>query len=155
MKKIFTLSMLLLALGAMAQRNPHRGEMHKAHKELTPEQRATLQSKKMVLVLDLDAQQQKRVESLLRERFETRVKMRDAHRETSRDSSKRLSPEERFKRMNAHLDQEIAFQNEMKNILNESQFEQWKNRQHAKKQGHQKKGKKHRQNKGMHKPHQE
>ena len=155
MKKILTFSMLLMALGAMAQGNPHRGEIHKTDKELTPEQRAILQSKKMVLALDLDAQQQKRVESLLKEQFETRAKIRGARREVSRDSSKRPSPEERYARMNAHLDQEIAFQNEMKNILNESQFEQWKKRHHAKKRGHQKRHKEHRKGKSMQQPHKE
>ena len=153
MKKILTLGLLLLTVGAMAQNSPRRGEMHKAHKELSPEQRAILQSKKMVLALELDAQQQKQVESLLKERFETRAKMRASHREAARDSSNRRSPEERFTLMNAHLDQEIAFQNQMKNILNESQFDQWKKRHNAKKRGHQQRRKEHRQGKAMHKPH--
>jgi hypothetical protein len=155
MKKLLTLCMILLASGVIAQRNPHRGEMHKVQKELTPEQRATLQSKKMVLALELDAQQQRQVESLLKARFETRSKMRDARRETARDSTKRLSPEERFARMNALLDREIAFQNEMKNILNESQFEQWKKRHNANKRDHQKRHREHRKGKSMHKPHRE
>jgi hypothetical protein len=153
MKKIFTFILLLLTFGVLAQKNPHRGEMGKAHKDLSPEQRATLQSKKMVLALDLDTGQQKQVESLLKDRFETRAKMRDAHRETDRDSSERLSPGERFARMNTRLDQEIAFQKEMKNILNESQFDQWKKRRHGKKRGHQKWGKEHRQGKSMHHAH--
>jgi hypothetical protein len=153
MKEILALGMLLLTTGAMAQRNPHQGEMHKAYKELTSEQRATLLSKKMVLALDLNTQQQKQVESLLKERFESRAKMRNAHREAVRDSSKRLSPEERYTRMNAHLDQEIAFQTEMKNILNESQFEMWKKRHNAKKMGHQKSLKEYRRGKAMHKAH--
>ena len=152
MKKILTLSLLLLAVGAMAQHFPHRGGMHK---ELSPEQRATLQSKKMVLALALDAQQQKQVESLLKDRFETRAKMRNSHREAARDSSKRLSPEERYSRMNTHLDQEIAFQNEMKNILNESQFDQWRKRHNAKKRGHQQRRREHRQGKAVHKAHNE
>lgn len=153
MKRLLTLSLLLLAFGALAQKSPHRGEMQKAHKELSPEQRATLQSKKMVLALDLDARQQKQVESLLKERFETRAKMRDAHREVDRDSSKRLTPEERYTRMNAHLDREIAFQSEMKNILTESQFDQWKKRYHAKKRGHRQSRMEHRQGRAKHKPH--
>ena len=153
MKKIFTFILLLLAFGALAQKNPHRGEMHRAHKDLSPEQRASLQSKKMVLALDLDAGQQKQVESLLKDRFETRSKMRDAHRESARDSSKRLSPEERYTLMNTRLDQEIAFQKEMKNILNESQFDRWKKSRRWKKRGHQKWGKEHRQGKSMHRRH--
>ena len=150
MKKILTFILLLLTFGALAQKKPHRGEMHLAHEDLSPEQRASLQSKKMVLALDLDAGQQKQVESLLKDRFATRAKMNDAHRETARDSSRRLSPEERYALMNTRLEQEIAFQQEMKNILNESQFDQWIKRRRGKKQGHQKWGKEDRQGKSIH-----
>ena len=154
MKKIFTLSLLLLTFGAMAQQRPHHRQTQKALKELSPEQRATLQSKKMVLALDLDSRQQQQVETLLNKRFETQEKIRATHRKTAADSSKRLNAEERYIRMNAHLDREIAFQQEMKNILTESQFEHWKKRHSAKKRAHQKRRKQHRQRKGMHKPNQ-
>ena len=152
MKKILTLSLLLLTIGAMAQQRPHNRQTQKALKELSPEQRATLQSKKMVLALDLDTRQQQQVETLLKKRFETREKIRATHRETATDSSRRLDPEQRYNRMNAHLDREIAFQQEMKNILTESQFEHWKKRHDAKSRAHHKQRKQHRQRKGMHKP---
>lgn len=152
MRKILTISLLLMTLGAMAQQRPHRGQMQKAHKELSPEQRATLQSKKMVLALDLDTRQQQQVETLLKKRFETREKMRATHRKTAADSSNRLSAEERYTRMNARLDQDIAFQQEMKNILTEPQFDQWKKRHDAKRRAHHKQRKQTRQRKGMQKP---
>ncbi|MEJ2584724.1 MAG: hypothetical protein P8Z38_06685 [Robiginitalea sp.] len=153
MKKIFTLSLLLLTFGAMAQKKPHHGEMQKAHRELSPEQRATIQSKKMVLALDLTNRQQEEVEALLKKRFETRKKIRASHREVAKDSSKRLNSEERYNRMNTYLDQEIAFQQEMKNILSDSQFDQWKKRHGAKKRAHHHKmGKQRRQRQKMNKP---
>jgi hypothetical protein len=153
MKKILTLSLLLLTYGAMAQQRPYHRQSQKAFQELSPEQRATLQSKKMVLALDLDTRQQQQVESLLKKRFETREKMRATHRKAAADSSKSLTPEARYGRMNAHLDREIAFQQEMKNILTESQFEDWKKRQGAKKRAYHQGRKQQRQRKGMHKPH--
>ena len=152
MKKILSFSLLLMTLGAMAQQRPHHRQTQKAFKELSPEQRATLQSKKMVLALDLDTRQQQQVESLLKKRFETREKMRAAHRETAADSSKPLTADQRYTWMNAHLDREIAFQQEMKNILTEPQFEHWKKRHGAKKRAHQKRRKQYRQHKGKHKP---
>lgn len=145
MKKILTLSLLLLSFGATAQQRGHHRQAQKALKELSPEQRATLQSKKMVLALDLDTRQQQQVQSLLKERFETREKMRATQRESATDSSKRPTPEERYARMNSHLDREIAFQQEMKNILSETQFDQWKKSHGAKKRAVQKRRKQHRQ----------
>ena len=151
MKKILTLSLLLLTLGATAQQRGHHREAQKALTGLSPEQRATLQSKKMVLALDLDTRQQQQVQSLLKKRFETREKMRATQRESTRDSSKRLTSEERYTRMNSHLDREIAFQQEMKNILSETQFEQWKKRHGAKKRALHKRLKQHREGRTMHK----
>jgi hypothetical protein len=151
MKKILTLSLLLLTFGATAQQRGHHRQSQKALEELSPEQRATLQSKKMVLALDLDSRQQQQVESLLKKRFETREKMRATHRKKAPDSSKRLTAEQRYTRMNSHLDREIAFQQEMKNILSETQFDQWKKRHGAKKRAVQKRRKQHRQGKAMHK----
>jgi len=151
MRKILTLSLLLMTFGVMAQQKAHHGQMQKALKELSPEQRATLQSKKMVLALDLDTRQQQQVQTLLKKRFETRQKMRATHRETALDSSKRHTAEERYTFMNARLDQEIAFQQEMKNILTEPQFEQWKKRHDAKRHAQHKQRRQHRQRKGMQK----
>jgi hypothetical protein len=141
-----------MTFGAMAQQRAHQGQMQKALKELSPEQRATLQSKKMVLALDLDSRQQQQVKTLLKKRFETTEKMRAAHRKTAADSSKRLTAEERYTFMNVRLDQEIAFQQQMKDILTEPQFEQWRKWHSAKKRAHHKQRKHHRQRKGMPKP---
>jgi hypothetical protein len=152
MKKILTLTLLLFTFGAMAQQRGHHRQSQKALKELSPQQRATLQAKKMVLALDLDTRQQQQVETLLKKRFETREKTRAAHRATASDSSKGLTAEQRYSRMNARLDREIAFQQEMKNILTETQFEDWKKRHGAKKRAHHKRQKQYRQRKAMHKP---
>ncbi|MDX1333568.1 MAG: hypothetical protein R3252_11100, partial [Robiginitalea sp.] len=102
-----------------------------------------------------DTRQQQQVESLLKKRFETREKMRATHREVAADSSKSLTAEARYDRMNAHLDREIAFQQEMKNILTASQFEDWKRKQGAKKRAYHQGRKQQRQRKGMHKTHRE
>ncbi len=151
MKKILTLGLVLLTFGAMAQQKPHRGEMRKAHSELSPEQRATLQSKKMALALELDTRQQNQVASLLKQRFEKRDEVRANRQAKAGDSTKRPSPEERYNRMNSRLDQELAFQGEMKKILTESQFEKWRKMHGTKKRMHQKSQKQKRQRKRMHK----
>lgn len=150
MKRILTLGLLLATIGVTAQHRAHQRHPQKALKELSPEQRATLQSKKMVLALDLDTRQQQQVATLLKKRFETREKMRAAHREAEGDSAKRLTSEVRYARMNARLDREIAFQQEMKNILTEAQFQDWKHRHKAKRRAHWNKQQQRRPQRGMH-----
>jgi hypothetical protein len=127
MKKICTLSLVFLTLGAFAQ---HRGKMQQALQELTPGQQATLQSKRMALALELDIPQQEAVQRLLESRFEASAQRRENHRRAEQDSS--LTPEARYQRMEARLDRELAFRQDLKDILTEDQYAQWKTHQAGK-----------------------
>lgn len=133
MKKICTLSLIFLTLGAFAQQRGHRGNIHQARQELTAEQQATLQSKRMALALELDTPQQQAVQRLLESRFEARPQMRGRRQGAGRDSS--LTPEARYQRMEARLDRELAFRQELREILTEAQYAQWKTQQ-ARKRAH-------------------
>ena len=135
MKKILLLSAMLFTLGAFAQQRGHRGKMHQARQEMTPAQQATLQSKRMALALDLDTPQQQAVQRLLESKFEGRAEMGGRREVARRDSS--LTPEARYKRMEVRLDRELAFRQELREILTESQYTQWKEHQ-GRKRAHRK-----------------
>ena len=127
MKKVMILCLFALSMGATAQRSPHQRKGHpQHHTELTAEQHALIQSKKMTLALDLSDQQQEQLASLLGRQMSRRQAIRDEMKGRD-DSDEQATPEARFERMNQRLDMQIAFQRELQEILSESQFEQWKN----------------------------
>jgi protein CpxP len=111
MKKL----MIIVAILTVGFANAQRGE-----RNLTPEQIASVQSKKMTLALDLDAKQQEKVEKVL---F-VGAKERQA---------KKLSKEERSELTNVQkvalreqkLEKQIAMKREMKSILNADQYTKW------------------------------
>lgn len=107
--------MIIVAILTVGFANAQRGE-----RNLTPEQIASVQSKKMTLALDLDAKQQEKVEKVL---F-VGAKERQA---------KKLSKEERSELTNVQkvalreqkLEKQIAMKREMKSILNADQYTKW------------------------------
>jgi LAS superfamily LD-carboxypeptidase LdcB len=111
MKKL----MILVAILTVGFANAQPGE-----RNLTPEQMASMQSKKMTLVLALDAKQQARVEQLLLVQAKERV----AHKMKREDRSQ-LNDLEKITRMENMLDKRIAMKREMKSILNADQYKRW------------------------------
>lgn len=132
MKKAMALCALLIGFGVHAQqrshKQAHRGE---AQTELSSEERATIQSKRMTLALGLDKGQQDQMVSLLKKQLDERIEMRK-RTETDSQTDNVKDSEKRFERLNARLDREIAFQKDLRGILSDSQFEQWQT--HRKKQ---------------------
>jgi parvulin-like peptidyl-prolyl isomerase len=115
---------------AFAQRNGHRGHRAEFHKDLSVEQLATLQTKKMTLALDLSEKQQKDILEFNIANAEFR-KAKMAEREAKRASEERSKPsaDERFAMQNEKLDHRIAQQQELKKILTDEQFDLWKKMQ--------------------------
>jgi protein CpxP len=111
MKKL----MIIVAILTVGFANAQRGE-----RNLTPEQIASVQSKKMTLALDLDAKQQEKVEKVLFAGAKER-------------QAKKLSKEERSELTNVQkvalreqkLEKQIAMKREMKSILNADQYTKW------------------------------
>lgn len=89
--------------------------------DLTPQQAATLHTKEMTLHLELTEQQQKQVYAVAEEGAKQREAMK-----AKRKEKKEMSSEQRYEAKLARLDRQIEMQGKMKNILNESQFDQWK-----------------------------
>jgi hypothetical protein len=123
MKTLFTTILLFIGFVTLAQPQHERMKREKRMeniKNMTPEQQATLWSKKMTLELDLNASQQEEIYTLILEK----AKRNKMHQKNN--VKKSLSNEERFKMQENLLDEKIKMRNAMKSILNPDQYEQWK-----------------------------
>ncbi|MEO9892754.1 hypothetical protein [Aurantibacter sp.] len=142
MKKAIIVMMLLVGVTTIAQERkerPNRGDM----KDLTAEQIATLQTKKMTLALDLTSKQQTQIQAINLEQATTR-KAKMAERKAAKEDGERKKPtsEERYAMQNERLDAQIALKSEMKSILSDEQYTKWEKMRHHKKKRGGKKGEK-------------
>ena len=113
--------MAIITMGAFAQNQ--KREFKKS--ELTPEQVAELQTKKMTLGLELTEAQQKEVYNLKKDQAIIRESKRKEMMALREKGEKPINKNS-FERRNSRLDAQLAHQKEMKNILNEGQYETWK-----------------------------
>ncbi len=131
MKKLLTLAIICISTFAFAQ------DRKSGTSDFSQDQRTELQTKKMVLALDLtDAQYQKIV--TLKKSQKNKLQKLD------KEAYQNLTADEKFERKNDMLDAQISYQREMKKILSDSQYDQWKKMRH-------KKGKEMKHKKQMHK----
>ncbi|MCK0148001.1 hypothetical protein MWU78_20310 [Arenibacter sp. F26102] len=140
MKKLIVLVVLMAGITTMAQKPERergsRGDM----KDMTPEQIATLQTKRMTLALDLTDAQQKQIQSINLDNAKNRAeKMQEMKAKRESGEAKKLTSEERYAMKTAMLDRQIAQKEKMKKILNNEQYEKWEKM----------KGEGHRRGKGM------
>ena len=137
MKKLVVIVLALVAMHVQAQeRAPRDGKkMERMHKKMnfSPEQMATIQTKKMTLHLDLTEAQQKEIYAINLANSKTRKAKMDAHKKMKDGAkSKKPSKEMRFEIMNEQLDQQIATKKKMKAVLSADQFEKFEKVQHRK-----------------------
>ncbi|GMN07131.1 hypothetical protein MTsPCn5_25200 [Croceitalea sp. MTPC5] len=127
MKKVVLALAILVGFTSLAQRGVQKGPKERLAKDLTVEQLATLQTKKMALALDLTEEQMQQVMEFNKTNAEFR-KTRMEEREAKRESGdfKRPTAEERFALENAKLDRQLAQQGKLKQILNDEQYQLWK-----------------------------
>nr|PID69179.1 MAG: hypothetical protein CR989_03165 [Flavobacteriales bacterium] len=119
MKKIILSGVLILfVLMAFAQ---EKAQQERRGKQFTPEQRATLLTKKMQLHLDLSSDQYKKLLTVNTD-FLNKKQMAMGNRESD---GREISKEGKFDMLNAKMDAKIAHQNEVKKILNEEQFKKY------------------------------
>lgn len=119
MKKLMMIMIILASVTLTAQRGSRSGN-DRMSKNLTAEQTATLQTKKMTLALALDENQSSKVYDLMLQEAKER-KAKKAERKNNKEKT-RPTKEERYAKVNKHLDDQIAMQNKMKKILTEEQF---------------------------------
>ena len=118
MKKLILVTALVLSTLTFAQERGRKGE------KLTPEQQTELQVKKMTLDLDLDANQQKQVKTILLEQAKKReAKM--AEMKARKEKGEKPSADEKFAMKNKMLDNQIEHKAQMKKILKPEQFQKW------------------------------
>lgn len=124
MKNTLTLLALVFSLSMFAQKmqnSPQRERMPK----FTPEQHAALKSKQMALYLDLNKQQQTQVYKLNLNQKQQINKFR-SKRHSEMQKGVKPTKNQRFNTLNKGLEARLAFQNKLKNILNDKQYTQWK-----------------------------
>lgn len=119
MKNVLIAGLLMATMTMAAQRGPQGGK-ERMGKDLTAEQVATLQTKKMTLALALDEKQTTKVYDLMLEDAQDRQAKRAA-RENKKEED-RPTKEERYAQANKRLDSQIALQKRMKDILTDEQF---------------------------------
>lgn len=129
----------LLGCISIANAQGRRGMNHlKAQRqmmaELEPTERATLKTKKMTLALDLTAKQQRGVQALNEDEALWQEEMKQRRKEAREASEAKPTKEDRLKMRNLLLDQQIAYQQKLRDLLDEDQYQQWKkakSRSHA------------------------
>jgi hypothetical protein len=147
MKKIILIAIAFIGLQATAQGQKKQSQNNKGNHQkmmnLSAEEMATLQTKKMTLILDLDASQQNEIKKINLENA-TKRKAIMAERKAKKESGEAQKPtqEQRYAMANARLDHMIATKAKMKKILNKEQFEKWEKAQKrmATKRNHKKRG---------------
>ena len=90
--------------------------------DFSPEQQAILKTKKMALELDLSETQQSQMLTLNKKWAAEREKNKAA---LKAQNTEEMSTADRFNKMNAMLDMQLAHQKEVKKILNADQYEIW------------------------------
>lgn len=90
--------------------------------DFSPEQQAILKTKKMALELDLSEAQQSQMLNLNKKWAAEREKNKAA---LKAQNSEEISTADKFNKMNAMLDMQLAHQKEVKKILNADQYEIW------------------------------
>lgn len=112
---------LLAALSVAAQ--PHHGNRDRRARleKLTVEQIADLQTKRLILALELNEKQGQDVYQLHLDQAE-KLKARMQQRKTEEKPAS-LGTEDWYQRETAKLDEQIAYQQSMKDILSKEQYE--------------------------------
>jgi len=128
MKKIMTIILIGFTVFTFAQ---ERSYTKSKFNDYNLEQQAILQTKRMALNLDLNSTQQKQILKINKKQATTRKKKMEMYK-TMKENGTKPTSDERFKMINERLDNQLVFHSEMKNILTESQFEQWNNFQKRK-----------------------
>jgi len=138
MKKVIVLLVLFVGFSAVAQPG-NRQKLRESYAQMTPEQHAILQTKKMTLALDLTSAQQEKVQQWNLDNAKYRKENRDARKAKRADADgKKPTTEEIFTAQSNALDHRIAQKEKLKNILSQEQFAKFEKMQFAKKRKAQK-----------------
>lgn len=126
MKKLASIMVFVFAFAItmQAQKTEHSGKKMHKKETLTVDQRATLSSKRLALALDLSPAQVRKIKPLLAKQITDREAMVKKMKASKKKGKKRVK--QGFDKMNKSLDARLDFQNKMKSILTEKQYETFK-----------------------------
>ena len=109
---------LFVTLGYSQQKKERASKIN----DFTPEQIATLKSKKMALQLDLNENQQQEAFKLFKSFAENR---KNNFKSLKKEKWPLLTSDEKFKLKSEQLDHQIAQKKALQKILSKEQFEKW------------------------------
>ena len=113
----------LLSLSLMVQGQERKGQQYQ--KDFTPEQMATIKTKKMALHLDLSQEQQNQLLKVNRSWAEKRAQDREKFK-AQMEGEEKPDADERYAMKVQMLDNQLAYQGEVKKILTQEQYVLWK-----------------------------
>ena len=123
MKNLASILILVFAFTVTVQAQK-KGKQNERGPKLTVEQNTNLAVKKMTLGLDLSEKQQSQIKPLINSQAAARKVTMESRKE-NRATNKKPSADEIYAMKSAQLDNQIAFKNKLRNILNKEQFEKF------------------------------
>ena len=123
MKKLASILILAFAFTVTVQAQK-KGKQNERGPKLTVEQYTDLAVKKMTLGLNLSKKQQSQIKPLINAQAAARKVAMESRKE-NRATNKKPSADEIYAMKSAQLDNQIAFKNKLRNILNKEQFEKF------------------------------
>ena len=124
MKKIVTLLLLIFSTAVFAQ---ERGERRES---MNKDEMASLQAKRLTMQLDLNEEQQQKLEALFAERMEANEEMREK-KQKDREEMMEDRKEMRKERMEMNEEQKAK----LREILTEEQYTKWEQLQEKRRKG--------------------
>lgn len=121
MKQFASILVLVFAFTLSAQAQKKRNEKRP---ELSIEQQTNLAIKQMTLTLDLSEKQQNQITPIMTAQAASKKNAMEKRREMRKNKTKPTA-DEIYEMKSKFLDNQIAFKNSMKEILNEEQFEKF------------------------------
>ena len=121
MKQFASILVLVFAFTLSAQAQKKRNDKRP---ELTIEQQTNLAIKQMTLTLDLSEKQQNQITPIMTAQAASKKTAMEKRREMRKNKTKPTA-DEIYEMKSKFLDNQIAFKNSMKEILNEEQFEKF------------------------------
>lgn len=129
MKNVLLIALALFTMNAAAQaqrtEQSNRKTGSEMMKQMTPNERADLQTKKLTLKLDLSDAQQENVHAIILEQANTRENFRQARKIATAEKATKPSKDAVFKMRKDRRDQQIKLKRDMKAILTPDQYEKF------------------------------
>lgn len=128
MKKFIILCMVLTGLNLMAQERPQRAT------KMSSEEMATLGAKRITMQLDLNAEQEAKLQKIYQERFDEEKQMRVERREKMEENREKMK-EEMAERKEERSELTAEYNLKVKEILSAEQYEKYLEMQKKRQEG--------------------